>query len=71
MGRADHVQGFQALVAADAMVHVHHQIAVAQGADLGEIIRRPATSGGGPGQALAQNVLLAEQGQVADAEALL
>ncbi len=70
MRRLLDLQRAKALVAADAVIQVNHQIARRQGRGLGQEVRRPPLALR-PRQAVAQNVGLRDDGQVVGHEAVL
>ncbi len=71
VGRAAHVERDQALVSADAVLDMDDEIAFRESGDLGEEVLGPAALGAGPGQALAQDVLLGDQGDAVEGKAPL
>ena len=71
MRRAERRDGGEAIEAADAMVAVHDEIADAQAGRLGDDVGGPARLAPGAHQPVAQDVLLADHGQIGRLEALL
>ena len=64
MGGAHGCDGFEAYEAANAMVHVDHEIACRQCSQLGDDILRTPRLALGPHQTIAENVLLADDGEI-------
>ena len=65
-----HLDGFQAFEAADAVIHMHHEIAGRERGQFGNDIRCLAGPAGPAHHAVAQNVLLGDDGEVVRFEAL-
>ncbi len=59
--RAADLEVQQPLVAADAVLDVHHEVALVQAGDLGQEVLGPALAAAGTADALAQDVLLAQE----------
>ena len=71
MGRARHHHRLEPLEPPDAVIHMHHQIAGGEFADIGDEQFRPAPAAARPHQPLTQNVLLADDHDIAGREAVL
>ena len=65
------LEGLQALVAADTVLGMDHQVVFIECRDFGQEVFRTPAAGGGARQAFAEDVLLADHRQRRGAEALV
>ena len=68
---AAHLERHQAVIAADAVFHMHHQIAFGQGGGLGDELGSLFLLAGRPGQTVAQHVLFGDHQQIRQGKAMI
>ena len=64
-----HLDGLQALEAADTVIHMHHEIAGRERGELGEEIARPPLAARAADEPVAEDVLLGDDGEIGGLEA--